>query len=169
MRVRRRCLWHPRHACVRRRTPAPRTAPSVAPSRASAAFGPRCLRSYRVRLPARPLSRPGSAAPATPDRIRPCGAAPELLCPFDEVVNPPSPEPRLGPLNFSKERELGRGPLVELPAIVFSIREHDPRFVDNPPCGGRSPRGDRAVGRDRQEPVRLRCPASSPSPPLARQ
>jgi len=124
---------------------------------------------HRVRFLPRPLSRPDSAAPATPDLLRPCEAAPELLCPFDEGVSPPSPEPRLGPLNFSKERELGRGPLVELPAIVFSIREHDPRFVDNPPCGGRSPFGDRAVGRDRQEPVRLRCPASSPSAPLARR
>lgn len=123
----------------------------------------------RVRRLPRPLSRPYSAAPATPDRFRPCGAAPELLCPFDEGVSPPSPEPRFCPLNFSKERELGRGPLVELPAIVFSIREHDPRFADNPPCGGRSPRGDRAVGRDRQEPVRFRCPASSPSAPLARR
>jgi hypothetical protein len=115
------------------------------------------------------FSRPRSAAPATPDSVHLCEAAPELLCPFDEGVNPPSPEPRLGPSDFSKERELGRRPLVELTAIVFSIREHDPRLVDNPPCGGRSPFGDRAVGRDRQEPVRLRCPASSPSAPLARR
>jgi hypothetical protein len=94
--------------------------------------------------------------------------APELPCPFDEVVNPTSPEPRLGPLNFSKELELGRGPLVELPAIEFSIRGHEPRFVETRLSTAGLPFGDRAAARRGQEPVRLRCPAGSPFQPLAR-
>lgn len=77
---------------------------------------------------------------------------PELLRPFDEVVSPTSPEPRLRPLNFFKEPELGRGLLVQLAAIEFSIREHDPRFVRIPSRDGRSAFRRPSRRRRRQEP-----------------
>jgi hypothetical protein len=104
--------------------------------------------ALRGRLPRRPPLRSSTLA----------GAVAELPCPFDEVVIPTSPEPRLGPLNFSKELELGRGPLVELPAIEFSIREHEPRFVDTRLSTAGLPFGGRAGGVEGQEPVRLRLP-----------
>jgi hypothetical protein len=130
MRVRRRCLWHPRHACARRRASAPRTARFRRSVKSVGRFRPQVPSLVTSAPPCSAAFATGLGCARHPGSIRPCEAAPELLCPFDEGVSPPSPEPRLGPLNFSKERELGRGPLVELPAIVLSIREHDPRFVD---------------------------------------
>lgn len=131
---RRRCLWHPRRALARRRTLAPRTARFRRSVKSVGRCRPQVPSLNRVRRFLRPLSRPISAAPATPLRKRPPlqRRPPELLRPFDEVVSPTSPEPRLRPLNFFKEPELGRGLLVQLAAIEFSIREHDPRFVRIP-------------------------------------
>lgn len=118
-RVRRRCLWHPRHAGVRRRTSAPRTARFRRSVKSVGRFRPQVPSLVSSAPPPPPAFAIGFGCARHSEFVRLCEAAPELLCPFDEGVSPPSPEPRLGPLNFSKERELGRGPLVELAAIVF--------------------------------------------------
>lgn len=129
---------------------------SVASSKASAPSVPGAFARIECAASFGRFTRPFSAAPATPF-LHPCGVAPELPCPFDEAVSPASPEPRLGPLNFSKELELGRGPLVELPAIEFSIREHEPWFVETRLATAGLPFGDRAVGVEVRS--RLACAA----------
>lgn len=63
---RRRCLWHPRRALARRRTCAPRTARFRRSVKSVGRCRPQVPSLNRVRRFLRPLSRPISAAPATP-------------------------------------------------------------------------------------------------------
>lgn len=139
-------FWHHRHVVARRRAPTSRTACVRRLVKSVGPFGPWCLRSNRVRCFSRPLYAAVFRGARHSVSSTLAGAAAELPCPFDEVVSPTSPEPRLGPLNFFKELELGRGPLVELPAIEFSIREHEPRFVETRLSTAGLPFGGRAAG-----------------------
>jgi hypothetical protein len=168
IRVRRRCLWHHRHIAVRRRTSTSRTACVRRLVKSVGPFGPWCLRSDRVRCFLRPLYAAvlrGARHSVPPPLRGGVGASLSIRrsC-YSNLARAPTRS-----FEFLQRTRIGARTSRRASCNrVFNPRAR-PTVRRYPPFGGRSPFGDRAVDRDRQEPVRLRCPAGSPSSTLARR